>query len=78
MKYKEKFEPIMNVYTESIGYYNGKEIIACDNGELYFQEIPEEFVVLGAAVNFMDVDSICILPEEEQREIRRLFGKEIE
>lgn len=75
MKYKEKFPPVMTIWTESVGYYNGKEIVVCDNGELYFQEIPEEFVTVGAAVDFMDLDSICILPEEEQREIKKLFGR---
>ena len=65
----------MNVWTESVGYYNGKEIVICDNGSLYYQEIPEEFVVIGAAVKFSDLDSICVLPEEKQKEIINLYGR---
>ena len=73
------FKPVDTLETlYEKGYFLNLEphenVVAAVN-ELYFQEIPEEFVTVGAAVDFMDLNSICILPEEEQREIKKLFGR---
>lgn len=61
---------------EYIAYFEGKAIARDEWGELYYQEIPEEFVTFGEIAFFEDIEPISALPQEDQQRIREYLEME--
>lgn len=59
---------------EIVGYYKGKAIVKQDDGVLFYEEIPEEFVTIGEIAFPEDISPISELPEAERKEIIAKFG----
>ncbi len=62
---------------EIVGYCKGKAIVKQDDGVLFYEEIPEEFVTIGEFVFPNDLSPISELPEAERKEILAKFGDEV-
>ena len=55
---------------EYIAYFEGKAIARDEWGELYYQEIPEEFVTFGEMTFLEDGEASSALPHEDQQRIQ--------
>lgn len=58
----------------AVGYYNGKVIAKNEIAELYYMECEEAVAPIGTVVTEDAVTPIVELDEEEQKEIRRIYG----
>lgn len=56
---------------EIIAYINGKAIVLNDNGDLFYAEMPEEFVTIGGFIFSGGLSPLSELPSPEQRLIKK-------
>ena len=61
-------EPMLTVLFS----YQEKAIALSDNGELFYSEMPEEYIFPGSVLPISDTTPIQELPENERQEIQRL------
>lgn len=69
MKFKEQPKKFIQSDNIIIGYINGKAIIENEWGNLFYVEIPEEFITIGETAIDEGLTSISELPQQEQEEI---------
>lgn len=56
---------------EVIAYINGKAIVLNDDGNLFYAEMPEEFVTIGGFIFPDGLSPLSDLPAPEQRIIQK-------
>ncbi len=61
-------------YAIIIAYHQGQAIAMDDNGDVFAYSIPEEFVVVGEAMEVSESDRIDTLSPFEQSEIREVIN----
>lgn len=56
-----------------IAYINGKAIVETEWGDLYYVEMPDEFVSLGDIIPMSYLDNFENLPPDEQNHIKEVL-----
>ncbi len=64
--------PLPNI--EYVAYFDGKAIARDEWGDLYYQEIPEDFVEIGEVARIEDINPLSELSEDKQQDIIEYLG----
>lgn len=67
-----------NIQTDNtiIAYIDGKAIVLGDEGELYYCEMPEDFVTIGETMFEADLTPVSELPIMQQYSIQAQLAEE--
>ncbi len=61
----------LQLNNEVVACINGKAIVLNDNGDLFYAEMPEEFVTIGGFIFSDGLSPLSVLPDPEQRQIKK-------
>ncbi|PKM48576.1 hypothetical protein [Acetobacterium malicum] len=62
------------IENEVIGYMNGKAIVKNENGEWFYVEVPEEFIIAGEQIADEDLAPLELLPKQVRTGILKEMG----